>query len=71
MGAAYIEAAVCQGCGTCASECPARAIQLMHYTDTQTLAKVDAMFGMEPADAGFIPIERIEILESSDRQEQP
>jgi heterodisulfide reductase subunit A-like polyferredoxin len=62
MGAAYIEAAVCQGCGTCASECPARAIQLMHYTDTQTLAKVDAMFGKAPAEAGFIPIEHIEVI---------
>ena len=43
LGAAYIEAAVCQGCGSCAAECPARAIQLMHYTDAQMMAKVDAL----------------------------
>jgi heterodisulfide reductase subunit A-like polyferredoxin len=43
IGAAYIEAAVCQGCGSCASECPARAIQLMHYTDAQMVAKVGAL----------------------------
>jgi len=43
MGAAYIEAAICQGCGICVAECPARAIQLMHYTDEQMKAKVDAL----------------------------
>jgi len=43
LGAAYIEAAVCQGCGSCAAECPARAIQLKHYTDEQMMAKVDAL----------------------------
>ena len=43
MGAAVIEAAVCQGCGLCAGECPARAIQLMHYTDEQMYAKVGAL----------------------------
>jgi ferredoxin len=60
MGAAYIEAAVCQGCGSCAAECPAQAIQLMHYTDAQTLAKIDAVFRKKPAKAGFVPIESIE-----------
>ncbi|MBI5841976.1 MAG: FAD-dependent oxidoreductase [Chloroflexi bacterium] len=43
IGAAYVEAAVCQGCGICAAECPARAIQLMHYTDVQMTAKVGAL----------------------------
>lgn len=45
-GAAYIEPAVCQGCGICAAECPARAIQLMHYTEAQMAAKVAAL--MQP-----------------------
>ncbi len=63
MGAAYIEAAICHGCGTCVSECPAQAIQLMHYTDVQTLTKIDALFGREPA--AFIPLERLEILDQS------
>jgi len=44
LGAATIEAAVCQGCGICASECPAKAIQVMHFTDEQMVAKVDALF---------------------------
>jgi heterodisulfide reductase subunit A-like polyferredoxin len=43
VGAAYVEAAVCQGCGICAAECPARAIQLMHYTDAQMASKVGAL----------------------------
>ncbi len=47
IGAAYVEAAVCQGCGICAAECPARAIQLMHYTDTQMTAKVEALLNLE------------------------
>jgi heterodisulfide reductase subunit A-like polyferredoxin len=44
IGAAYIETAVCQGCGSCVAECPAQAIELMHYTDAQLTAKVDALF---------------------------
>ena len=56
MGAAYIEAAVCQGCGTCVAECPARAIQLMHYTDAQMAAKVTALVD---STAGFVPIKEI------------
>ncbi len=44
IGAAYIEAAICQGCGICAAECPAKAIALMHYRDAQMTAKVEALF---------------------------
>ncbi len=43
-GAAYIESAICQGCGICIAECPAKAIQLMHYRDEQMTAKVEALF---------------------------
>jgi ferredoxin len=43
LGAAYIEPAVCQGCGSCAAECPAHAIQLMHYTDAQMSAKANIL----------------------------
>jgi len=42
-GVAEIEAAKCQGCGICASECPAKAIQLMHYKDEQVIAKTEAL----------------------------
>ena len=41
-GAAYIEPAQCQGCGICASECPAGAIQLLHYRHTQLEAELGA-----------------------------
>jgi heterodisulfide reductase subunit A-like polyferredoxin len=40
--------AACQGCGTCAAECPAKAIQLMHYTDAQVWAEERALL-QEPA----------------------
>jgi len=38
-GAAYIDPAQCQGCGTCTGECPSNAIQLINYTDEQMLLK--------------------------------
>jgi heterodisulfide reductase subunit A-like polyferredoxin len=47
-GAAYIEPAVCQGCGSCAAECPAQAIQLSHYTNEQMAAKVQALVNRRP-----------------------
>jgi len=43
-GVAEIEAAMCHGCGVCAAECPAKAIDLMHYKDRQIVAKTDALF---------------------------
>ncbi|MBE9524934.1 MAG: CoB--CoM heterodisulfide reductase iron-sulfur subunit A family protein, partial [Chloroflexi bacterium] len=46
-GAAYIEPLICHGCGSCAAECPAGAIQLMGYTDAQTVAIVDALFSKQ------------------------
>ena len=42
-GAAHIEAAICQGCGICASECPARAIHVLHYRDDQMMATMGAL----------------------------
>jgi heterodisulfide reductase subunit A-like polyferredoxin len=43
-GAAEITAAACRGCGLCPAECPAKAIQLQHFTDDQVLAKEEALF---------------------------
>ena len=40
-GVAYIETAMCQGCGTCAAACPAKAIDLGHYKDDQIIAEVE------------------------------
>ena len=67
LGAAYIEPAICHGCGTCAAECPAQAIQLLHYTDAQTLTKLEALFDKLPTGSGFIPLEQVQVHP----QEQP
>lgn len=42
-GVAHIEAAACQGCGICASQCPRKAIKLQHYSDAQVMAKSAAL----------------------------
>jgi heterodisulfide reductase subunit A-like polyferredoxin len=60
VGAAFVEPAICHGCGSCVSECPAQAIQLMHYTDVQTLSKVDALFE-RPPNPGFISVDNIKV----------
>jgi ferredoxin len=38
---------MCHGCGICAAECPAKAIQLQHYRDAAMLPKIDALFGRQ------------------------
>ncbi len=43
LGAAQIEVAACQGCGICVGECPAKAIQLLHYRDAQIMVKTEAL----------------------------
>jgi heterodisulfide reductase subunit A len=35
--------AKCKGCGSCAAECPARAIELMHFQSQQLEAKCQAL----------------------------
>jgi heterodisulfide reductase subunit A-like polyferredoxin len=42
-GNAFMEQAICQGCGVCVSECPGKAIKLQFYTDAQMLAKIGAL----------------------------
>ena len=39
-----INEALCQGCGTCASECPANVIQLSHFEDDQLSAKIKNLY---------------------------
>ena len=42
-GEAEIDLAKCKGCGSCAAECPAKAIELMHFRDGQLWAKSQAL----------------------------
>ncbi len=42
-GEAEIDISKCKGCGSCAAECPAKAIDLMHYRDEQLEGKVRAL----------------------------
>jgi heterodisulfide reductase subunit A-like polyferredoxin len=42
-GVSEIDVALCRGCGVCASECPAKAIELNWYEDDQILSKVEAL----------------------------
>jgi heterodisulfide reductase subunit A-like polyferredoxin len=42
-GAAEIDPAKCHGCGSCAAECPAMAIELMHFRESQIWAKAGAL----------------------------
>jgi len=42
-GVSEIDVALCHGCGICASECPAKAIDLNWYEDNQLLCKVEAL----------------------------
>jgi heterodisulfide reductase subunit A-like polyferredoxin len=44
---AVIDPALCHGCGTCAAECPGKAITLCHFTDEQLIAK-SAVLVAEP-----------------------
>jgi heterodisulfide reductase subunit A-like polyferredoxin len=50
-GVAFIEPAKCHGCGICASECPAQAIELMHFRHVEVEAKFDALLETEEVTA--------------------
>jgi heterodisulfide reductase subunit A2 len=40
--------ALCKGCGLCAADCPAECIRIVHYTDEQVLAQVQAALEENP-----------------------
>jgi heterodisulfide reductase subunit A len=42
-GEAEIDPAKCKGCGGCVAECPAMAIELMHFKENQLQAKCEAL----------------------------
>ena len=50
-GEAEIDLAKCKGCGRCAAEYPARAIELMHFRDPQLWAKCQALVMEIPAES--------------------
>jgi heterodisulfide reductase subunit A-like polyferredoxin len=56
LGTAEIAPAACRGCGICAGECPAKAIQLQHYRDEQILAKTEALFAAADTAADGRPV---------------
>jgi len=44
FGLPNIIEANCKGCGVCAAECPMGAMQLVHFTDEQIVAAIEALF---------------------------
>jgi heterodisulfide reductase subunit A len=40
---AEVQGAVCMGCGSCTSSCPAKAITLHHYLDVQILGAINSL----------------------------
>jgi len=43
VDAAFIDPVKCQGCGVCVSECPAKAITMENFTDSQIIAQETAL----------------------------
>ncbi len=52
-GEAEIDPAKCHGCGSCSAECPAMAIELMHFREPQLWAKANALTS-EPAQTNAV-----------------
>jgi len=42
--------ALCKGCGLCAADCPKECISIVHYSDEQVLAQVEAALEENPQD---------------------
>lgn len=40
--------ALCKGCGLCAADCPKECISIVHYSDEQVIAQVEAALEEEP-----------------------
>lgn len=41
--------ALCKGCGLCAADCPQECISIVHYSDDQVFAQVEAALEADPA----------------------
>jgi len=48
--------ALCKGCGLCAADCPKDAVTIIHYSDDQILAQVEAALEEKPGEKiiGFV-----------------
>ncbi|MBU2499449.1 MAG: hydrogenase iron-sulfur subunit [Proteobacteria bacterium] len=48
--------ALCKGCGLCAADCPKECISIVHYSDEQLLAQVEAALAENPGEKilGFV-----------------
>ncbi len=57
---AEIQQTVCMGCGSCTSECPAKAITLRHYVDGQVLGAIDLLLNAETASASPLDLPLLE-----------
>jgi heterodisulfide reductase subunit A len=52
---AEIQGVVCMGCGSCTAECPAKAVQLRNFLDTQVLRAIDFVLSESPAEGALEP----------------
>ena len=52
----HVIKALCKGCGLCAADCPKNAISIIHYSDEQILAQVEAALEERPEEKiiGFV-----------------
>jgi heterodisulfide reductase subunit A len=50
LNKAEVQGAICMGCGSCAAECPAKAITLRNYTYRQILAALDGLLSAAVTD---------------------
>ena len=56
-GKAQIEPAKCMGCGLCAAECPAKAIQLNHFENDQFSIMIKTLFEEQNNKQVKMPVE--------------
>jgi len=52
----FVIKALCKGCGLCAADCPEECISIVHYSDEQLLAQVEAALEENPQEKilGFV-----------------
>ncbi|MBN1570134.1 MAG: CoB--CoM heterodisulfide reductase iron-sulfur subunit A family protein, partial [Acidobacteria bacterium] len=53
-GRAQIDATLCRGCGACAAECPAKAIQMIGNEDERILAKLEVLLNKGESRNGWL-----------------